>query len=168
MRHHIVRTIAFAALSVGLAATASANEKDHYSCSIARVAGAWGYSLQGTIFPPTAPGPVPVAFVGTYTVDRTGYISGTQTSNAGGNVSQDVLTGTLTVNADCTGTQTVDIYNESGILLRTAVWAVVFLDNATEVRGTFESLVAWPSGVNVPAIAIAEGRRLAQNHDQDR
>lgn len=165
MRNHTLRTIAFAMLSLGLAATASA--KDDHACSIASVAGHWGYSLQGTFFPPTATGPVPVAFVGTFTVDAVGNFSGTQTSNVGGNVAQDVLTGTVTVNSDCTGTQTVNIYNQSGILLRTAVWALVFVDDAREVRGTFESLVAQPSGANVPAIAIAEGKRLFRNQGRE-
>ena len=166
MRHPIVRTIALAILSLGPAVTASA--KDDHTCSVARVAGNWGYSLQGTFFPPTAPGPVPVAFVGTFTVNATGHLSGTQTSNVGGNVAHDVLVGTLTVNSDCTGTQNVDIYNQSGILLRTAVWALVFVNDAREVRGTFESLVAQPSGTNVPAIAVAEGKRLFRNqgHEQ--
>ena len=67
MKYQIVRTIVFAILSLGLAAAASA--KDDHPCSIARVAGAWGYSLQGTFCPPDWTGPVPVAFVGTFTVD---------------------------------------------------------------------------------------------------
>ena len=162
MKHHIVRTIALAVLSLGLAATASAN--DHHACSIARVAGTWGYSLQGTFFPPNPAGgtlTVLVAFVGTYTVEANGDLSGTQTSNANGTVSLDVLKGTLTVNPDCTGTQTVEIYNQSGNLLRSAVWAVVFMDDARESRGTFRELKL-PNGTVVPAIAIAEGKKATR------
>ena len=162
MRHHIVRTIAFITLSLGLAGTASA--QGHHACSIARVSGTWGYSLQGTFFPPTPTGPatVLVAFVGTFTVDADGDLEGTQTSNANGTVSHDVLKGKLTVNPDCTGTQTVDIYDVSGkVLQRSAVWAVVFLDDAREVRGTFESLKL-PNGTIVPAIAIADGKKAGR------
>jgi len=162
MKHQIVRNIAFALLALGLAATASA--QGHHTCSIARVAGTWGYSLQGTFFPPNPAGgtlTVLVAFVGTYTVDEDGSLSGTQTSNANGNVSHDVLAGTLTMNPDCTGTQTVEIYNQSGTLLRSAVWAVVFMDDARESRGTFTELKL-PNGTIVPAIAIAQGKKVGR------
>jgi len=162
MKHQIVRNIALALLALGLAATASA--QGHHTCSIARVAGTWGYSLQGTFFPPTPTGPatVLVAFVGTFTVDVDGDLSGTQTSNANGTVSHDVLKGKLTMNPDCTGTQTVNIYDQSGTtLLRTAVWAVVFMDDAKVVRGTFESLKL-PNGTVVPAIAIADGKKAGR------
>jgi len=165
MRHDIVRTIAFAFLSLCLAAAASA--QGHHACSLARVAGDWGYSLQGTFFPPTAPGGIPVAFVGRFTVEESGDLSGTQTSNANGAVTYDVLKGTLTVDPDCTGTQTVAIYNQQGTLLRTAVWAVVFVDDEKEVRGTFESLTS-ASGTNVPAIAISNGKRQFQNQGQQK
>ena len=77
------------------------------------------------------------------------------------------LAGTLTVDPDCTGTQTVAIYNQQGTLLRTAVWAVVFVDDEKEVRGTFESLTS-ASGTNVPAIAIANGKRQFQNQGQQK
>ena len=162
MRYNVVRTIAFAALSLGLAATASA--QGHNTCSLARVAGTWGYSLQGTFFPPNPAGgtlTVLVAFVGTLSVDERGNVSGTQTSNANGAVSHDVLRGTMTVNPDCTGSQTVDIYNQSGTLLRSALWALVFLDDAREMRGIFEELKL-PNGVIVPAIAIAEGKKAGR------
>jgi len=163
MKHHIVRTIALAVLSLGLAATASA--KDDHACSIARAGGAWGYSVQGTFLLPA--GAVPVAFVGTFTVDTAGNVFGTQTSNAAGAVSKDVLRGTMTVNSDCTGTFTVDIYDQSETLLRSAVWAVVVIDDGNESRGTFESLVVWPSGMHVPAIAISNAKKVFRNRGQE-
>jgi hypothetical protein len=162
VKHDIVRTIAFATLSLGLTVAASAQE-DH-TCSLRAVAGAWGYSVQGTFLLPTTA--VPIAFVGRFTVDAAGNFSGAQTSNASGNVSHDVLMGTLTVNSDCTGTFTVDIYDPSGNLLRSAVWALVLLDDAREVRGTFESLTL-SNGMNVPAIAVVNAKRLFRNQGQE-
>jgi len=165
MKHNILRTVLLVALSLGLAATASA--QGHHPCSVAHVAGDWGYSLQGTFFPPTAPSGLPVAFVGTLNVDDSGFISGAQTSNVNGVVTHDVLKGSLTVNPDCTGRQTIEIYNQDGVLLRTAVWALVYLDDETESRGTFESLTS-ATGMNVPAVAVANGKRLFKKHAQQK
>jgi len=161
MKHHIVRTIALAVLSLGLAATASRTiitpARSH----------AWqepgDTACKERSFPESGGGTltVLVAFVGTYTVEANGDLSGTQTSNANGTVSLDVLKGTLTVNPDCTGTQTVEIYNQSGNLVRSAVWALVFMDDARESRGTFRELKL-PNGTVVPAIAIAEGKKATR------
>jgi hypothetical protein len=166
MKRRIVWTIAFAFLTLGLAASASA--QGLHPCSIARVAGDWGYSLQGTFLVPPSGTAVPVSFVGTLNVDWRGHVFGKQTSNAGGAVTKDVLVGTITVNTDCTGTFVVDIFDESGATLRrSAVWALVFVNNAREMRGTFESLIAKPSNTPVPAIAIANGKKLAGANSQE-
>lgn len=163
MKHVIFRAAVLFTLSFGLAATATA--QGHHGCSVARVAGDWGYSLQGTFFPPTAPTGLLVAFVGTFNVDDDGILQGTQISNVNGIANQDVLKGTVTVNPDCTGMQTVEIYNSSGTLLRTAVWALVYVDGEREVRGTFVSLTS-ATGVNVPAVAIANGKRIFNDQGQ--
>jgi hypothetical protein len=166
MRNHILRTIAFAALSLGLAATVSA--QDH-RCSNPGLVGTWGYTETGTVVVPSPTGPVQVvaAAVGKYEFDFAGNFSGTQNSSAGGTVSQDLKLGTFTENADCTGTLTIHIYDPSGTTLRrTSVWAIVLVDNATEFRGIMTSMVL-PNGVNLSPIMTMSAKRLVRDQGQE-
>lgn len=159
-KRNIVRTVFFlATLLLSLAAVASA--RDDRGCSAARVAGQWGYTITGTLILPT--GPVPFAVVGKLTADAEGNSSAMQTTVVGGNVSEETLKATFTVNSDCTGTQTVSVYDQSGNLVRTATLALVLDDNAREVRGIFTSLVLQPSGTHVPAVLTSNARKLFSN-----
>ena len=162
MRNHILRTIAFAILSLGLAAAASA--QTGHTCSLRNVAGAWGYTDTGTLFRPT--GPVPFVFVGTFTTDAAGNFMGTQISNVGGAVAQDTLRGEITLDPGCTGLLTVGIYDPAENLLRTAIWALVYVDDAREIRGVFKSLVL-SDGTIVPAIGSSDSKRLSRNHGEE-
>lgn len=163
MERNIVRTIAFATIVLGAAGVVSA--EDRGICSYSRVAGEWGYTDTGTLILPT--GPVPFAMVGRYTLDADGNFSGTQTSSRGGITSEDTINGTATVNADCTGTFTVNVYDQSGHLLRTAVWALVYVDSAREVRAILTSLVQQPSGTSVPAVATDNAKKLFPGSPQE-
>jgi len=165
MKRNVVRTICFAALMLSIAAVALA--EDPGICSYSGVAGEWGYSDAGTLIPPT--GPVPFAIIGRYTLDAEGNFSGTQTSSRGGIISEEILRGAATVNPDCTGTLTVGIYDQSGILLRSAVWAMVYVDSAREVRGILTSLRFEPNGPIVPAVLTDNAKRLfpESRHQQD-
>jgi len=155
MKRHIAGTLCFAVLALGLAAVAPA--QDGRTCSNASLAGAWGYTETGTVIAPT--GPVPAAAVGMYTFDDAGGFSGTQYSSTGGNVAQDVKLGTSTVNADCTGTLTLSVYNQAGNLLRSSVWVIVLTDKATEIRGIMGSMVL-PNGMSLAPIMTMTATRL--------
>jgi hypothetical protein len=133
----IRRIFFFATLLLSLAALARG--RDDGICSNAVVAGTWGYTETGTLILST--GAVPFAAVGRYTLDGAGNFSATQTSSLGGSVGENTLKGTATVNSQCTGTLTVDVFDQSGNLLRTAVLALVYVDNAREVRAIVTSLV---------------------------
>ena len=98
MKTNIVRTVCFATLLVSLAAVASAQGSP--SCSNRLAAGDWGYTKTGTLFLPSGT-PVPFATVGKLTLDRHGTLSGVNNGSVGGTISQDVLSGTFTVNPDC-------------------------------------------------------------------
>lgn len=166
MRHNIVRTIAFAILSLGLATIASA--QDH-RCTNPGLVGTWGYTETGTVVVPSPSGPVQVvaAAVGRYEFDFAGNFSGTQNSSAGGTVSQDLKLGTYTENADCTGTLTIHIYDPSGTTLRrTSVWAIVLVDNATEFRGIMTSMVL-PNDTPLSPIMTLTAKRLFRDRGQD-
>ena len=158
MKRNIVRTIFFLAVLLLSVAGVGAAEDDR-ACSLHSVAGEWGYTFTGTLNYPA--GPVLFAGVGKYTFDAEGNASSTQTSSVGGIVVENTIKGTITVNSDCTGTITVSVYDQSGsTLLRTAVWAVLFDDNAREFRAIAKSLVLEPGGASVPPIVTEEGKRL--------
>ena len=164
MERNIVRTIVFATLVLAIPSVAS--PQDRGSCSYARVAGEWGYTFTGTLILPS--GPVPFAGVGRYTLDAAGNFSGTQISSRGGITSEDIINGTATVNGDCTGTFEVGVYDQSGNLLRTAIWAMVYVDKTNEIRSILTSLVLQPSGTSVPAVVTDNAKRLFPGSPQGR
>jgi len=154
---NIVRTICFfATLLLGLAAVASA--QGFRTCTLAGVAGQWGHTFTGTLILPT--GPVPVAAVGTITIDAAGNLSGTQTRSVGGRVFEDTIKGTVAVNDDCTGTITDSIYDQSGSLIITAEWDLAFVDNERELRAILKKLVLQPSGTSVPPVVTLNAKKV--------
>jgi|SRR6266568_8553499 len=74
--------VSVAAFLVGMAATAQAKGKEP-QCTSAGVAGEWGYTYTGMVILPTGAA-VPVASVGTFTLDAAGNFVGSQTRSTGG------------------------------------------------------------------------------------
>ena len=155
MTRKIVRLILFSAtLLVSLAAVAKA--QDDRICSTPGLAGEWGYTSTGAFIFLT--GAVPFALVGRLTFDAAGNFSGAQNSSTGGQVGQDTIKGTTTVNPDCTGTLNVNVYNQSGTLLSTSVLAFVIVDNGREIGGIFTSQTL-ANGTNGPTVATFNAKR---------
>jgi len=69
-------------------------------CTEAGLKGSYGYSYTGTI---VEVGPFPISATGVINLDGAGQIAGTYVTNFGTVIAGNV-TGTYTVNADCTGT----------------------------------------------------------------
>ena len=156
MKRKVARTtllIAVAALCLSSAPSVQAAEH----CSNAKAAGKWALTLTGTLILPT--GPVPAAATASGTFDANGNIvSGTEARNVGGDFAYETLTGSWTVNPDCTGTLTVYAY-ENGQLVRTSVLAIVFVDDLRKVRMVQESLTL-PNDTPIPVVITADGNRL--------
>jgi len=156
MKGKIARTtlmiISVVTLCMGLASAAHAAEK----CSNAKAAGQWGFTLTGTLLLPT--GPVPGAAVGRVRIDADGNVSGTEATNVGGGFVNQTITGSLTVNSDCTANLTANIY-ESGNLVLISVEDIVFVDNSSRFRAVQESLTQ-PDGTAIPVVITVEGIRL--------
>jgi hypothetical protein len=127
-------------------------------CSTETAAGNWGVTLSGTLILPTRP--IPAAAVARGSFDAQGNIApgATEARNVGGGFANETLTGSWTVNPDCTGTVTVHAY-ESGVLVRTSVLSIVFVDNLNKALMVQESLTL-PSGTVVPAVITAEAKRI--------
>ena len=156
MKHQSARTLAFTALVLAVAAVAWADGGRR--CSDARVAGDWGYTKTGTLFLPTGAA-VPFATMGTLTLEADGTLSGVNTGSVNGAVSNDLLSGTFQINSDCTGTATIEVYDQAGTLLRTIGMALVVDDNWRELRGLVTSLVL-PSGASLRSVITAQARRV--------
>jgi hypothetical protein len=67
-------------------------------CSVASLSGAYGLVLKGEVL-----GLGPIVAVGAATFDGRGHFVADQTANVNGNVFQEQLTGSYTVNRNCTG-----------------------------------------------------------------
>jgi len=96
---------AIAALAVCIAPTASAQ---NLGCSNASLNGTYAYTGSGTIVTPAALAG-PFAEVGTQTFDGQGHTTATATASQGGTILQFTITGTYTVNPNCTGTLTLQV-----------------------------------------------------------
>src|SRR6266849_4309609 len=90
----------------------------HAACTSATAAGSFGFTTTGTLILPT--GPAPVAAVGLVTFDLNGNITGSQDRSVGGAFAHETITGTFTVNRDCTIIVVADVYDSSGNLVRTS------------------------------------------------
>ena len=156
--------VAAGMLWMGSAQCLQAETDEHETCSNAAAAGAWAYTETGTVAP--ASGTVPFAAVARYTLDETGNLVGTATSNSGGSVSNVTLIGKGRVNADCTSTLIVGVY-AAGSLVRTATFALVYDDNEQAARALVTSLVL-ASGVNVPEVLSVDARKLFDESRRER
>ena len=125
----------------------------HAACSKAGVEGKWGFSTNGSI-----PAIGPVAATGLFNQDISGNITGSQTRSLNGDIADETFTGAATVNSDCTGSDTIQVF-QNGVLVRTTTLNVVYDDNAREARAIFTSLVL-PDGTNLPTVLTIEARRV--------
>jgi hypothetical protein len=128
----------------------------HAACSNVTTAGNWAYSYTGTILTPN--GPLPAAAVGRFHQDASGNLTGSQTRSIAGNSTAEDISGTITVNTDCTATGNINIL-VNGQLQRTAVLVVVYDNNVKQGRGIFESLTL-PDGTNVPVVITIDAAKL--------
>src|SRR5882724_1593449 len=93
------------ALLFGIAMAPLQAEASH--CSTAAAAGKWAYTYTGTIFTPS--GPLLAASVGHFRADSAGNITGSQARSVAGNSGVEEISGTVSVNKDCTATASVDV-----------------------------------------------------------
>jgi len=125
-------------------------------CSTAAAAGKWAYTYTGTIFTPN--GPLLAASVGHFIADSAGNISGSQARSVAGNSGVEDISGTVSVNKDCTATASIEVL-VNGQVQRTSVLAAVYDDNMNHARAIFQSLTL-PDGTNVPVVITIDYTRL--------
>lgn len=135
LKRNLSRTalvIVFAAtILTSMAATAQAKKN---ACSFARAAGKYGTSDSGTVV-----GIGPRAADALLTLDTEGNIGGPATASLNGSVTHSTLSGTYTVNPDCTGTASFSEFDQSGNVIITATVDFVWVDNMREILFIFTS-----------------------------
>jgi hypothetical protein len=124
-------------------------------CNLANTAGNWAYTYTGTIF--TQNGPLPGAAVGHFHQDGAGNITGSQVRSVAGSSGAEDISGTVSVNGDCTATATISVF-VNGQLQRTAVLAGAYDNNRKHLRDIFQSLTL-PDGTNVPVVLTVDASR---------
>ena len=152
----IAAAVLFAMALLGTSAPARAEK-----CSLAAAAGKDGFTLNGVAI--TQAGAVPLAAVGKAILDAAGNVSGSEARSVGGAYADETLSGTYTVNADCTGTATVQFF-EAGNLVRTSVLSLVFDNNLREIRMVQKSLTL-PNNVVLPVVITVEARKMFTEED---
>jgi len=104
-----------------------------HECTVSNAAGRYGYTSSGTIVNPAVG---PFTAVGHTTLTESGTFSGAQTTSIAGNVVDETIQGTYSVNADCTGSATVNVYHGT-TLARTSVINLVWDSHQKEFRAIF-------------------------------
>ncbi|MEO8130744.1 MAG: hypothetical protein ABJF23_24260 [Bryobacteraceae bacterium] len=108
-RSNIAKTFAITAVTtLALAMTTPAAKAADKGCSNATLQGTFAFTSTGFITAPAALAG-PLAEVGTQVFDGSGGTTATATLSQNGNILQVTVTGTYTVNSDCTGTFTIQV-----------------------------------------------------------
>jgi hypothetical protein len=121
-------------LILGIAPEASAG--DGKGCSNATLTGTFAYTVTGFLVAPQFAGPIagPFASVGTQTFDGKGGTTATAAVSLNGNILRVTITGTYTVNADCTGSMTTNIYSQNPPTSLTGHLSFAIDDSGAEFR----------------------------------
>jgi hypothetical protein len=140
-----------ATLIVSMSAAAYASDRDE--CSLARAAGKWSLTDQGTVI-----GVGPRTAVGVFTLDGNGnLLNGVAASSLNGTVASETYSGTYTVNPDCSGTFDVKIYSGSTELFELTAFTA-FDNDMREMRAVFTSVVA-PDGTSLQSVISLDARK---------
>ena len=167
-------------LLVSLTAVAKGDrDRDDCTCSPDMIEGAWGYIETGMqiFFDPTLPNPTPFqlrpyASVGSYTIDAQGIVLGQRTNAQSAAPHQTcIISGTATVNPDCTGTYSVSFSEPPNSTNVTACSGsvtklAVYVNNATEASMLipFDPLTLSPN-LKVSAVLTTDAKKLFPNSD---
>ena len=109
-------------------------------------------------------GAVPVGAVGSITFDLNGNAAGSQDRSLGGAFAHETLTGTLTVNRDCTISLLANVFDSSGNSVRTSTIDGVLVNNGKQIRAIFETVVL-ANGVSLGSVLTVDANRV-QGHAQ--
>jgi len=154
MKFKIARTsmVSLFATVLALGMVAPAHADDH-RCSLARSAGKWSFTDNGTVV-----GIGPRIATGVFTLDGAGNLrNGLATSSLNGSIADETFSGTYTVNPNCTGTLSGEIF-VSGVEQFAVTLNLAFDEDMKQIRGIFTSAVE-PNGTTLSTVIGLEGRK---------
>jgi hypothetical protein len=132
---------------------AYASADDDGACSLARSAGRWSLTDNGTII-----GLGSRVAVGVFKLDGRGNLQdGVATSSLNGTIASETFSGTYTVNPDCSGTFDVKIYSGDTELFELTAF-MAFDDHMREMRAVFTSVLA-PNGTSLQSVVSLQARK---------
>lgn len=146
----IVRSILFSMAVASLVPAAYAAQ-----CSPEGVAGNYGFSDSGMVI-----NLGPRAAVGLVSFNTAGEVHGQVTASLNGGILQTTLSGTYTLNPDCSGAATFGELDQAGRLVLTATVTLVWDDDVREARFLFTSVVL-ANGTSLPTAVNGVARKLA-------
>lgn len=148
-------TLAIISCVIFLSLAPAARAQDEGGCSTATVAGKWGFTTNGTVV-----GIGPRASLGILTLDGAGNLrNGKATASLNGSVTDEAFSGTYSVNPDCTGKLSIQIFDLSGNKLLSATLDLVFDENARHLRAIFTSALL-PNGAALGTVITVTGSRI--------
>lgn len=154
MKNHVLGRFAIRVVAV-LALALAPLLVQAKQCSQASAAGHWAYTYNGTVFAPDA---ALIAAVGHYQQDAQGNVTGSQTHTLAGQTEVEDIAATALVNADCSGSATINVYLD-GTLLRTTAVNLAYDSDGDHVRMIFTSLTL-SDGTVLPVVATLDGNRV--------
>ena len=153
MKHKVARRSLASLFAVAMIVCIAAPLHAAGPCSLARAAGHWSLTDNGTVV-----GVGPRIAVGVFTLDANGnLLNGLAASSLNGNVASETFSGTYTVNADCSGSFDVKIYS-GGVEIFELTAFTAFDDDMREMRAVFTSVVA-PDGTSLPSVIGLEAKK---------
>lgn len=154
-RTFVLTTLAIILGATFLSLVPGAGAQDDGACSNASVAGKWGFTTNGTVV-----GIGPRDSLGIFTLDGAGkLVDGKATASLNGSVTDETFSGTYTVNPDCRGKLSIQIFDLSGNKILSATLDLVFDDSVRELRAIFTSAVL-PNGTPLGTVITVQARRL--------
>lgn len=153
MKHKVARRSLASLFAVAMIVCIAAPLHAAGPCSLARAAGHWSLTDNGTVV-----GVGPRIAVGVFTLDANGnLLNGVAASSLNGNVASETFSGTYTVNPDCSGSFDVKIYS-GGVEIFELTAFTAFDDDMREMRAVFTSVVA-PDGTSLPSVIGLEAKK---------
>ena len=124
------------------------------SCSYSRAAADWIFTDNGMVI-----GIGPRAAFGKFKLNAAGdLLNGAATSSLNGTVADETFYGTYTVNPDCTGTISIQIFSATTELFAVTV-KMIFDEKMEHLNGIFTSVVPPGSATSLPSVIAVEARR---------
>ena len=146
--------VLFAALNAGQRSAALAEGSS--TCTLAGVAGSFGFSYSGVAV--LSSGTVPVAAAGRFSTDAGGNLAGTEINSLNGTAAFQTIQGTITLHSDCSTVLVANVY-QGHTLVRTSVIHYQYENDANEIQGIFQK-VTLPDNSDLPVVITISGKRV--------